>query len=95
MSSHLMCVVDKPICTHNTKGECNFGEHCHECAPQCIGCNRALPLNATHYCESYPLPEAQWKRGVCPLSSHTNVSTEIHVKINPLKLARQRRLMGG
>jgi len=95
MSSHLMCVVNKPICTHNVSGACSFGEHCYECEPQCIGCNKVLPLNGTHYCKSYPMPKAQWRRGVCALASHTNVDAEIKLKINPLKLARRSRLQGG
>ena len=95
MSNHLMCVVNKPLCSLNSEGACTFGEHCHECVPQCLGCNRALALNGTHYCKAYPLPKAQWRRGVCALASHTFVSDETKVMINPLKLARQRRLMGG
>jgi hypothetical protein len=95
MSEQLMCVVNKIHCTHNREGECNLEEHCHVCIPQCFGCNRALALNGTHYCAAYPLPKAQWRRGVCALASHTFVSDVITVKINPLKLARQRRLTGG
>ena len=95
MSEHLPCVVNKLHCTHNSKGWCQFGEHCHECLPQCIGCNRVLPLNGTHYCAAYPLPKAQWRRGICALASHTFIPDFTVVKVNPLKLARQRRLMGG
>lgn len=95
MAEILMCVVNKIHCTHNKEGRCNFGEHCHPCVPECHGCNKMLSLNGTHYCAAYPLPEAQWRLGVCALASHTFVPDATKVRINPLKLARQRRRMGG
>ena len=90
MSNHLMCVVNKPVCTHNVNGACNFGEHCHTCVPQCDGCNKVLESISKKFCSSYPLPETQWRKGrICPLASHTFTADETVLKINPLKASKR------
>jgi len=88
----LMCVISKLHCSFEKTGLCTREQgHCESCAPMCLGCNRVLDGLGTHYCASYPMPRVMWRRGVCPLSSHTHVSSESVMKINPLKASRRSR----
>lgn len=91
--SELRCTVNKIHCAHNTSGACNFGEICHPIVESCQGCGRVLTNidPAGEYCGSYPLPEAQWRRGTCPLASHVKLGVEQAVKLNPLKASKRAR----
>ena len=85
----LMCVIDKDACSFESKGLCTRDKHCEPCVPECQGCIKTLNGLGTHYCASYPVPHIQWRRGICPLSSHTNVNAEVIVKLNPLKASKR------
>ena len=89
----LMCVIDKDLCSFESNGVCTREEHCEPCISECHPCGRIVAGLGTHYCASYPVPQTQWRRGICPLSSHTNVNAETVVKLNPLKASK--RAWGG
>jgi len=86
----LMCVIDKEACSFKHDTVCTREEgHCEPCITECLTCIKTIPGMGTHYCASYPVPQIQWRRGICPLSSHTNVNAETVVKLNPLKASKR------
>ena len=93
MMSAAECTVNKIHCLHFKNGECEFPVRCEPIVESCKGCSRVF-INihpAGEYCASYPLPEAQWRRGACPLASHTKAGVEKVVKLNPLKASKRSR----
>ena len=57
---------------------------------QCEGCDRIIEVESNKYCQSYAIPEAKWKLGICNFATH--IKPEIKqalVKINPLKAAKR------
>ena len=88
----LTCEVTKPLCSFETKGLCIREEgHCEPCISECQGCGRTIDHLGTPYCESYPIPRAQWRRGTCALCTHASLEAEQVVKLNPLKASKRSR----
>lgn len=59
-------------------------------AEQCNGCDRVIEVESNKYCQSYAMPEAKWKLGICNFATHVKPEIKtIAVKINPLKAAKR------
>ncbi len=62
----------------------------HPIIDKCEGCERIVETNNSKYCQSYAIPEAKWKLGICNFATHVKpeISTN-QVKINPLKASKR------
>lgn len=57
---------------------------------QCEGCDRIIEVESTKYCQSYAIPEAKWKLGICNFATHVKPEIKaVTVKINPLKASKR------
>ena len=57
---------------------------------QCDGCDRIIEVESNKYCQSYAIPEAKWKLGICNFATHVKPEIKtVVVKINPLKAAKR------
>lgn len=57
---------------------------------KCEGCERVVEAASTKYCQTYILPEAKWRNGICNFATH--VKPEIitsKIKVNPLKASKR------
>ncbi|MFC1523772.1 PxxKW family cysteine-rich protein [Thermodesulfobacteriota bacterium] len=60
---------------------------------KCEGCDRVKIFDDKNFCNTYTMPEAKWRLGLCNFATHVKpeISTAT-VKINPLKASK--RAMG-
>ncbi len=57
---------------------------------KCEGCDRIIEVESNKYCQSYAIPEAKWKLGICNFATHVKPEIKaVVVKINPLKAAKR------
>lgn len=57
---------------------------------QCEGCDRVIEVESNKYCQTYALPEAKWKLGICNFATHVKPEIKVvTVKINPLKASKR------
>ncbi|MEN8140279.1 MAG: PxxKW family cysteine-rich protein [Thermodesulfobacteriota bacterium] len=59
-------------------------------AEKCDGCERIVEVDNNKYCQSYALPEAKWRLGICNFATHVKPEIAVStVKVNPLKAAKR------
>ena len=57
---------------------------------KCDGCDRIIEVDNSKFCQTYALPEAKWKLGICNFATHVKPEIKVaKVKINPLKAAKR------
>ncbi len=57
---------------------------------KCDGCDRIIEVDSNKYCQSYALPEAKWKLGICNFATHIKPEIKVAtIKVNPLKAAKR------
>jgi len=62
----------------------------HPIIDKCEGCERIVETNNSKYCQSYAMPEAKWKLGICNFATHVKPENSTNqVKINPLKASKR------
>ncbi len=59
-------------------------------AEKCDGCDRIIEVDNSKYCQTYVLPEAKWKLGICNFATHVRPEIKVvKIKVNPLKAAKR------
>jgi hypothetical protein len=57
---------------------------------QCEGCERIVEVDGVKYCDTYMIPEAKWRLGICNLATHVKPEVKVvKIRVNPLKAAKR------
>jgi hypothetical protein len=57
---------------------------------KCDGCDRIIEVDNSKYCQTYALPDAKWKLGICNFATHVKPEIKVvKIKVNPLKAAKR------
>ncbi len=57
---------------------------------KCDGCDRIIEVDNSKYCQTYTVPDAKWKLGICNFATHVKPEIKVAtIKVNPLKAAKR------
>lgn len=57
---------------------------------KCDGCDRVIEVDNSKFCQTYAVPEAKWKLGICNFATHVKPEIQVaKIKVNPLKAAKR------
>ena len=57
---------------------------------KCEGCERIVEEDGSRYCQTYLMPSAKWRLGICNFATHAKPEITVSkIRVNPLKAAKR------